>query len=134
MYKKKMQYDTPETLTAIRKLRPNEQFQIIDGEFSMVDGSAPPTDAELRAAMQEGLSATEQHTLAMESVRAQRNMMLSDTDYLVFKAVERGVNVPQAVVEYRQKLRDLPDTLSELKTNNAGILTSEISYPTLNEK
>ena len=43
-----------------------------------------------------------------ESIRAQRDMLLNKTDWMVTKALETGVPVTDAWKNYRQALRDIP--------------------------
>ena len=43
-----------------------------------------------------------------ESIRAQRDMLLNKTDWMVTKALETGVPVTDAWKNYRQALRDVP--------------------------
>jgi len=41
-------------------------------------------------------------------VRAQRNQLIAETDWVVVMAKETGTNIPTAMKTYRQALRDLP--------------------------
>lgn len=41
-------------------------------------------------------------------VRAQRNQLIAETDWVVVMAKEVGTNIPAAMKTYRQALRDLP--------------------------
>jgi len=41
-------------------------------------------------------------------VRAQRNQLIAETDWVVVMAKETGTNIPAAMKTYRQALRDLP--------------------------
>ena len=43
-------------------------------------------------------------------VRAQRNQLIAETDWVVVMAKETGTNIPSAMKTYRQALRDLPTT------------------------
>lgn len=45
----------------------------------------------------------------MEWLREMRNRMLSDTDYLIMPDYPLDEESKQAIIEYRQKLRDLPE-------------------------
>ena len=44
---------------------------------------------------------------ASQNVRAEREMRLTTTDWVVTKSVETGVSVPQEWLVYRQSLRDI---------------------------
>lgn len=43
-----------------------------------------------------------------EKIRAQRDVLLTETDWVVSKAYETQTVVPQEWVQYRQALRDIP--------------------------
>jgi hypothetical protein len=43
-----------------------------------------------------------------DAVRAQRDAILSQTDWIVTKSLEAGQPVPQEWADYRQALRDIP--------------------------
>ncbi len=45
---------------------------------------------------------------AAKSVRAKRDRLLAETDWVIVMAKETGTNIPSAVKTYRQALRDLP--------------------------
>jgi hypothetical protein len=47
---------------------------------------------------------------AFYHIRQKRDQLLAETDWLITKAKETGTNIPAALKEYRQALRDLPDT------------------------
>lgn len=42
-----------------------------------------------------------------QTVRQERNSLLSDTDWISVKNLEQGEPVPENIVEYRQQLRDI---------------------------
>lgn len=62
------------------------------------------TKAEQEAAHQERLDAD-----AARSVRAQRDKLLSECDWVVVMHTEKGTNVPLEWETYRQALRDVTD-------------------------
>jgi hypothetical protein len=45
---------------------------------------------------------------AAKSVRAKRDKLIAETDWVIVMAKETGTNIPSAVKTYRQALRDLP--------------------------
>ena len=49
---------------------------------------------------------------AMEDLRAKRNKLLADTDYIVIKNLEAGTSIPAAWTTYRTNLRDLTNGLT----------------------
>ena len=50
---------------------------------------------------------TERLEQATESVRNQRNRLLTETDWVVVKHNELGTPIPQEWLDYRQELRDI---------------------------
>jgi len=56
-----------------------------------------------------------------KSIRIQRNSKLQETDWVVTKASETGVAVSDEWKTYRQELRDLPATQTDV---------DNITYPT----
>lgn len=72
---------------------------------------------------EEGIAAPDTNALA-ENVRAKRNKRLADTDWMVTKALEKGVPVSAKVLEFRQALRDI--------TEQPGF-PLEIEWPVLQE-
>jgi len=61
---------------------------------------------------------------AMENLRAKRNKLLQDTDYIVTMNLEAGNTIPAEWVTYRQSLRDLTNGLTTVEQVNAVV------YPT----
>lgn len=68
-----------------------------------VDGVAVAKTEEEVAADAAALEAD----LASQTNRSIRNRLLADTDWMVIKALEEGVQVDAAVAAYRQALRDI---------------------------
>ena len=66
------------------------------------DEGVTHTKAEQEQAYQAGLDAT-----AATSVRAQRDHLLAETDWIVIMHTERGTNIPAEWELYRQALRDI---------------------------
>ena len=52
---------------------------------------------------------TERLEQATESVRNQRNRLLTETDWVVVKHNELGAPIPQEWLDYRQALRDITE-------------------------
>jgi hypothetical protein len=61
---------------------------------------------------------------AWEAFRTERNKRLSETDWIVIKYQELGQPIPEEWVEYRQKLRDLPNTIT-----NEELLNNTFKWP-----
>lgn len=52
--------------------------------------------------------AQEAHEAAVDSARAKRDRLLTETDWVVVKHNELGTSIPQEWLDYRQSLRDVP--------------------------
>ena len=70
---------------------------------------------------------------AINELRAERDRLLTQTDWVVIKEREEGGSVSNFAdwKEYRQKLRDLPKQYSDDKKTEKGYLDwSKITVPT----
>ena len=47
-------------------------------------------------------------------LRGKRDFLLSQTDWIIVKAIEQKLNVSSEVITYRQELRDLPKTINDI--------------------
>jgi len=61
---------------------------------------------------------------AIADLRAKRNKLLQDTDYIVTKNLEAGTDIPTDWKTYRQSLRDLTNGLTTVEEVNSVV------YPT----
>jgi len=61
---------------------------------------------------------------AIVRLRAKRNVLLAETDYIVTMNLEAGNTIPAEWVTYRQSLRDLTNGLTTVEQVNAVV------YPT----
>jgi hypothetical protein len=55
---------------------------------------------------------------ALDNLRAKRNALLNETDYIVIKAKETGATIPTAWKTYRQALRDITNDLTTVDEVN----------------
>ena len=53
-------------------------------------------------------------TIPLNEVRAVRNRLLAETDWVVTMHKELGTNIPAAMKTYRQALRDITDSATSL--------------------
>lgn len=51
---------------------------------------------------------------ALDELRRERDKLLNETDWIVIRAQESGSQIPEKWAEYRQALRDLPNSLEEV--------------------
>ena len=63
-------------------------------------------------------------------LRVERDKLLSDTDWVVTKAMETGTSVPTNWKTYRQALRDLPASSTPKLLANGNLDKSSVTWPT----
>ena len=104
---------------AIRLLRPNSMFTLFGAELNWLDeNQTQPTEEEIQAKISE-LEAAE----PMRLLREQRNQLLQKSDWMA--VADRTMT--QAQIDYRQALRDLPETADPQLDEN-GQLTN-VTWP-----
>lgn len=71
----------------------------------------------------------QQHSLAIETLRKKRDILLQETDYTQLADVIKinGVELTQLYEDYRQQLRDLPNLYI---TDSEFVNESTVTYPT----
>ena len=110
-------------IKAIRKINPNAQMSIVGEDLNTCEITWFDTQAISKADIQAQFPQVELD-MAMEDLRAKRNKLLQDTDYIVTMNLEAGNTVPAEWVAYRQSLRDLTNGLTTVEQVNAVV------YPT----
>lgn len=82
------------------ELLENQGLRVWNSETKRINKYEPPgpSDEELLAAL-----------------RNERDRLLKDSDWVSLRALDTGESVPKKWVEYRQALRDMPVTTSNLK-------------------
>jgi len=91
---------------AIRSIYPNA-VAIVDGENGGVfDADGNPIELDNAAIEAATISLLEGR--AWSDLRKQRTKLLADSDWVVLKAIEGGVEAQSEWLSYRQALRDLP--------------------------
>jgi hypothetical protein len=58
---------------------------------------------------------------ALSNLRAKRDALLNETDYIVIKAKETGATIPTAWKTYRQALRDITEGLTTVEEVEAVV-------------
>lgn len=66
-----------------------------------------------------------------EFLRYERDLLIQKTDFIIIKALENGLQVSQEVKDYRQKLRDLPSKIKDIRKFD---FDDPNSWPTAPEK
>ena len=126
------------TLGQLRRDNPNTSFpkHISDetlaeyGVFSVTETDAPKVDSKTHRVISEvqsvnGVWTQVWNTIPLdadkagENVRAHRDRLLSETDWVVVMHTEKGTNIPLEWETYRQALRDI---------------TSHVNFPYLAEE
>jgi hypothetical protein len=97
-----------------------ETYKIIDIVFTEV---VQQTEEELAAIK------LAQHNSAMETLRNKRDMLLAETDFTQLADVIKinGTELTQLYEDYRQVLRDLPNSY---ESDNEFVNESTVTYPT----
>ena len=110
-------------------LKPNSNYNIKSNEYSGLEwldsADTKPTETEINNKISE-LDAAE----AMKLLREERNVLLSETDWMVIKSQETGVAIPDAWKTYRQALRDLPASSTPTLDANYELDLSSGTWPT----
>ena len=81
-----------------------------DGVVTLHDDTLTlPSDSEISSKIAE-LEVSE----PLADLRAERNKLLAETDWVITMHKELGTNIPAAMKTYRQALRDITDTYTSL--------------------
>jgi hypothetical protein len=103
---------------AIKKINPNAKFYIINNNIDnihWVDGTTPISKADIQAQFP-----VVEFDMAMKDLRAKRNNLLADTDYLALS--DNTLSTDMA--NYRTQLRDITNGLTTVEDVNA------VTFPT----
>lgn len=76
-------------------------------------------EAEVNQREQEWLEGAFDRSIA--NLRAKRDELLNETDWIVTKAKETGTTIPTAWKTYRQALRDITENLTTVEEVNAVV-------------
>ena len=107
---------------SIENINPNAKYAIRGRDINNIEwleNTTPISISDIQAEM-----TTVEFNMAMENLRAKRNKLLQDTDYIVTMNLEAGNTVPAEWVAYRQSLRDLTNGLTTVADVEAVV------YPT----
>ena len=105
-------------IEAILKINPNAQVTVNADDINQItwlNGTTPISVADIEAQLP-----IVEFDMAMEDLRAKRNKLLSDTDYLALS--DQTLSVEMST--YRQQLRDLTNGLTTVNDVN------NVVYPT----
>ena len=114
---------------AILILKPGASYIVRGNVYSGIEwldsGQTKPTETEINNKISELDSAE-----AMRLLREERNILLSETDWMVTKSVETGVTISNDWKTYRQALRDLPSSSSPSLDEYYNLNFSSVTWPT----
>ena len=116
---------------AVKALRPTAIFTTTGNTYADIiwheqtDNSiTKPTESEVNAKAAE-LEALEPYRL----LREERDEYLKSCDWVVIKAIETGVAVPNDWKTYRQTLRDLPENVNPKLDANGDLDYTSFTWP-----
>ena len=105
-------------IKAILKINPNAEVSVSNNDINQItweNGTTPISKADIEAQF----TAVE-FDMAMEDLRAKRNKLLADTDYLALS----DNTMSAEMTTYRQSLRDITEGLTTVDEVNA------VAFPT----
>jgi hypothetical protein len=104
---------------AIKKINPNAKFYIINDNIDnihWVDDTTPISKADIQAQLP-----IVEFDMAMEDLRAKRNRLLADTDYLALS----DNTMSAEMTTYRQALRDITNGLTTVADVEAVVFPTK---------
>ena len=114
---------------AIFILKPGAEWILRGEEYSGLEWSdssqTKPTETEINNKISE-LDAAE----AMRLLREERNVLLSETDWVTVRSIDTGVAISNDWKTYRQALRDLPASASPSLDSNYELDLTSVTWPT----
>ena len=106
-------------IRAIKKINPNAEYTIGENDVDQIswhNGTTPISKAEIEAQF----TAVE-FDMAMEDLRAKRNNLLAETDYLALS----DNTLSSDMTTYRQSLRDITNGLTTVEDVNAVVFPTK---------
>lgn len=110
---------------ALEQLAPGKQYVNRYDHIEWLDNPNPPTATEINAVIDQ-LRAAE----PMRCLREERDKRLTDCDWVVVKSIEHSTPIPQAWLDYRQALRDLPANSSPQLWPTDILIMESVGWPT----
>ena len=114
---------------ALSILRPGAEWIVRGDVYSGIEwldsGQTKPTETEINNKISELNSAE-----AMRLLREERNVLLSETDWVTARSIDTGVAISNDWKTYRQALRDLPATASPSLDSNYDLDLTSVTWPT----
>jgi hypothetical protein len=108
-------------LKSILKINPNARASVLDNDINRItwhNGTTPIPKADIEAQFP-----IVEFDMAMADLRAKRNKLLADTDYLALS----DNTMSEAMATYRQSLRDITEGLTTVDEVNAVVFPTKPS-------
>ena len=113
---------------AIVSLCPDAKWTMVDYDYNQIQWFSPdipkPTREQVEAKVAE-LKAAE----PMRLLRAHRDKLLAETDWVTMRAYSTNTPVPAEWAEYQQALRDLPNTATPVLDPSSPTGISGVDWP-----
>ena len=106
---------------AIKKINVNAEFVVVNNDINQIiwqNGTQPISKEQILAIIPQV-----ELDMALENLRAKRNKLLADSDYIVL--ADSPVNDKANWLTYRQELRDLTEGLNTVAEVNAVIFPTK---------
>jgi hypothetical protein len=114
--------------TALQNLRPGSKWTVRGDSYEglewLDENQSKPTEEEIIQEI-EALKAAE----PMRRLRAYRDKLLAEVDWVTIRSYNQGVPVPEEWVQYCQALRDLPTTATPVLDPTSKIGISGVDWP-----
>ena len=112
-------------LKGIQKINSNAVVTIIGNDINTCEikwhnGTTPISKADIEAQIP-----IVEFDMAMEDLRAKRNALLAESDYIVTMNLEAGTEIPANWKTYRQNLRDLTNGLTTVADVEAVVFPTK---------
>jgi len=115
-------------IEALTSLKPKAQWNLIGFDYSglewLDENQTKPTEDELNAKIVE-LKAAEPYKL----LREERNKLIAETDWTQLKDISLDSIREKNWKEYRQALRDLPNSSTPKLDSNGNLDMSSVTWP-----
>jgi hypothetical protein len=110
-------------IKSILKINPTAEVSVSNNDINTIvweNGTTPIPVADIQAQFP-----IVQFDMAMEDLRAKRNRLLAESDYIVTMNLEAGTEIPANWSTYRQNLRDLTEGLTTVEQVNTVVFPAK---------
>jgi hypothetical protein len=110
-------------IKSILKINPTAEVSVSNNDINTIvweNGTTPIPVADIQAQFP-----IVEFDMAMEDLRAKRNRLLAESDYIVTMNLEAGTEIPANWSTYRQNLRDLTEGLTTVEQLNTVVFPAK---------